>query len=100
MGSERKAEEEGDRDTEQQRQTERQRDRDGDAESPDLAAAGSEQVAGRRASGGGCTHFSTKPDSEKFREEPPEGVLGLLKETVCRYLSAGLKSKPSALSFR
>ena len=51
-------------------------------------------------SGGGCTHFSTKPDSEKFREEPPEGVLGLLKETVCRYLSAGLKSKPSALSFR
>lgn len=32
MGSERKAEEEGDRDTEQQRQTERQRDRDGDAE--------------------------------------------------------------------
>lgn len=108
MESERKAEEDGDRDIEQQRQrdreieteTQRQRRRDGDAESPDLATAGSEQVAGCRASGAGCTHFSVKPDSGKFREETPEGVLGVLRETVCRYLSARLKSKRSALSFR
>lgn len=48
--------------------------------------------------GGGRT-FSTKPDSEVPVRSPLEGVLGVFRETVCRYLSAGLNSKRSAVSF-
>ena len=81
-------------------ETETERDGDGDAESLSpgrCTLRAGDGTQGR--SGGGRTHFSTKPDSEVPVRSPLEGVLGVFRETVCRYLSAGLKSKRSAVSF-